>query len=675
MHNGRNVGHSVDYPHEQAYYVPAEYMPESRVGLERFLDDHPERVHWYESKAGVETGEIFGWPTPVAVITGTDDEKMAKELDSLVLSLKKAGFGSNVVLTATKELQPVFLIHIRKTGERKNKIPNEQVFGNGWAFSEMNGAFVIGELKGAYSGRKRLEQIKVQDVLDGYRDSMGLPRTVDFTQTADIPYLYRIFPGKYAAPAAGLFQTLYKPLTPEEIGSYFDLLYLPSRDDRRTRLGAKGSKPGNFLHLENWPENEKGIQLSPDFFMVANPNPTAPDGLVISQITSGPQDFTSASSRNMLKTFRDANTGLLAGSRLAVSSNGLNEQKLAEVVRVRNEAAWHEMTSDSGSADLIIFNMWGPKETKIGKEYVKSLRGQRYYPGKSGNGQNIGVVRYDVPVVFASNPGQNIGPGGMVATAYEEARDIFEKLKRGEINVDQPEYSQWKRIYSRILHERNVNGSELDFDDLTIIMVMAGGRAKRFTPGDKTNALLPIPLPNGKDFHTVMSFALQGAYVMTRDLKQHGSPGLVVVSGDTIFLGYQQIKNGLNAVSSPASLAEVADKLGMFATEEGTGRVLTFDEKLPAEAIRSHSNLKSDVKARLQTSAGRDERLLNANVPILITAYNERKDGKAQRQKFSEALAKINSTIKEFGDRGLYYEVDTSKDFYRVLGFAAYFFE
>ena len=59
--------------------------------------------------------------------------------------------------------------------------------------------------------------------------------------------------------------------------------------------------------------------------------------------------------------------------------------------------------------------------------------------------------------------------------------------------------------------------------------------------------------------------------------------------------------------------------------------------------------------------------VLNANVPMLITAYNERKDGKAQRQKFSEALAKINSTIKEFGDRGLYYEVDTSKDFYRVF--------
>ena len=45
-------------------------MPESKLGIQRFMEDYPDQIRWYEEKEGVRFGELFGWPNTTAVIEG-----------------------------------------------------------------------------------------------------------------------------------------------------------------------------------------------------------------------------------------------------------------------------------------------------------------------------------------------------------------------------------------------------------------------------------------------------------------------------------------------------------------------------------------------------------------------------------------------------------------------------
>ncbi|MFZ5801830.1 MAG: hypothetical protein ACOY3K_01790 [Candidatus Omnitrophota bacterium] len=299
IHN--DLGASVPHPHQQLFFLPADFIPESKVGVERFAEDHPERVKWYVDDRGphgsFRMGELFGWPVPTMIIEGEDYARMAQGVRGLTQKILAEGLRFNVLQGAYVDpqgiMRPRFFVYARQDGERSLR-PNPSKLGNMWATFEISGGLIVPDLE-------KFKGLTIKDTLQAYRDTAS-PRR--FYEILDLPAEEIVVPPELPA---------------EVMARYIDVFYVPGRKDSKRLGGIQGAKPGgDFLHVYHWAKVERGLPLNSRFTLVPNYIPFAPHGMVIFDRNTGEQDLSLEAIENMLRFW----SNMLGRDAVRVSAQG-----------------------------------------------------------------------------------------------------------------------------------------------------------------------------------------------------------------------------------------------------------------------------------------------------------------------------------------------------------------
>ena len=202
IHN--DLGFSVDHPHQQAIFLPPAFIPESKLGVERFMEDYPGNIRWYEDAPGLRVGELFGWPNTAAVVEGEDFEKVTARIHSLTKDILSRGLRFDVLLATTQNMTPRFLIFIRQDGESSLR-PYPEKFPNTWGSFEMTGGIVMPD-------EEKFNTVQAKDVAKAFKRTTAMP----FYQFLGVP-----------KPAS-----VPRRIGAEKLAGYFDVFYLPGRADQ-----------------------------------------------------------------------------------------------------------------------------------------------------------------------------------------------------------------------------------------------------------------------------------------------------------------------------------------------------------------------------------------------------------------------------------------------------------
>lgn len=282
------------------------------------------------------------------------------------------------------------------------------------------------------------------------------------------------------------------------------------------------------------------------------------------------------------------------------------------------------------SADIIVVVSRNDRE----KEYYESII----------NKQRSELVRNDVPVVILANPEQKgdfIGSTGAISYALNTLKN---------------------RYSTKTIHGKK-------FNELRIVMIKAGGMARRMIAasiyGNKCMMPLPVLSQQGLMCNTLY-FAIRNSYIFTQDMQKQNMCGIVILCSDQLFLSKPETKEGINYIVDPV-LACNAKRSELIVEDPATREIIDFKRK-PSAGLRDEIILKEQALGRRVWAELTNNYVIAGKSPIFIKKYAD----------YLQGIEKIASLIKEFTS---VYEIFTSdfilpffmtQDHYLTLRMAEY---
>jgi len=350
-----------------------------------------------------------------------------------------------------------------------------------------------------------------------------------------------------------------------------------------------------------------------------------------------PTNFVETISSEKVRPFKVAKARLKPRATLADLRSRI---ELSKVHRNSIKAWKQEMNLDEPpSCDVVIYSA-GTRDMSD------------YYEQRSETLEEI-TYRSDIPILFISDPevlhqpGARVGNGGAIGNCLLELKERLAELQAGR-NPD------------GTLRYPHLQGKTID--QLSIVLVQAGGFGKRYTPGssDGSKTLLPVPieLPNG-EIATMMDIVLMNAYKFTRKLKENKRQGgLVILNGDGLLITEPQIIDGIGLITNPESIENAAKKLGVVVTDE-KGRIIKFFEKPSEEEMEEDEILMSAIDMKDKVI-----RQIDSNTGSFAISHSDHE----AYAKFLNAFLKINELVRErIENKKPVYEIDTVGEYFIPL--------